>query len=96
MPPLSPILATEDQAAAAALDEGKGSLLGRSFSTAKTQQNPCSRTGRAAAVYHAVESKLDRLWLPSFGKLGFGRKAATLRIRMGSFAASFRLSFSSS
>jgi hypothetical protein len=47
-------------------------------------------------VYHAVESKLDRLWLPSFGKLGFGRKAATLRIRMGSFAASFRLSFSSS
>src|SRR6516165_69466 len=35
-------------------------------------------------------------WLLGFGKLGFGRKAAELRIRRGSSAVSFQLSYSSS
>src|SRR6516162_8855786 len=35
-------------------------------------------------------------WLLGFGKLGFGRKAAKQRIRRGSSAVSFQLSYSSS
>jgi hypothetical protein len=49
----------------------------------------------ARQQYHAIDSKWRKDgWLLGFGKLGSGRKAAKLRIRMDSSAVSFQLSYS--
>src|SRR6516165_3399113 len=50
------------------------------------------------AAYHAIDFEIwgQDGWLLGFGKLGFGRKAAKLRILRDSSAVSFQLSYSSS
>jgi hypothetical protein len=68
------------------------------FSTAKnaTDSLNASRSRSLQRTMRLIRNRGKDGWLLGFGKLDFGRKATKLRIRRGSSAVSFQLSYSSS